>query len=183
MGEKRLSALPVEQKIKLKPGDFFATQNPQGLGVAICLAQCLKSQDGRAEYGHTGVIITEGGLTFEALWKVKMQNLFEAYKGQKVLIARWKGMNQETFQKGYDSIKNELGRIYPIHRLILHALGLARWIHFLGVKVCSEITKCFFVNAGACTLAGKSYYGVTPDNIVDEIRISKHFDIMYEGII
>ena len=39
----------------------------------------------------------------------------------------------------------------------------------------------FLINAGAEILAGKNYWGVTPDNLVDEWRISKYFDIIFEG--
>ncbi len=170
-------------KLLLAPGDVFSTKNPQGLGRAICIAEAAKSQDGTAEYGHSGIIQDPAGKTFEAVWKIAEQNLFEAYKGQKVVIARWQGMTPEAFKKGIDSVYPLLGRSYPYHRLLLHALGLGRFVHYLHTPVCSELTAQFLIAAGAITLAGQNFWGITPDNLVDEWRISKYFDIIYEEIL
>ncbi|MDD4060463.1 MAG: hypothetical protein PHW08_07170 [Kiritimatiellae bacterium] len=165
----------------LAPGDVFASKNPQGLGRAICLAQQMQSPDGEAEYSHTGIILDAQGTTLEALWRVRRQNLFSAYKGNKVLVARWKGMTDKAFRAGFASVADQEGRMYPFHRLALHVVGLAGFVHFLGVKVCSEITDCFQYHAGITTLRREKYYGVTPDELVDEWRISRHFDIVFEG--
>jgi hypothetical protein len=169
--------------IIISPGDVFGTSNPQGLGRPICLAESLKSQDGKAEYGHTGILTNIHADTIEALWSIKSQNFFEAYKGQKAIIARWTGMNPGAYQRGYEAIKPQIGRWYPVHRLILHFLGLAKFVHFLNIPVCSELTAMFLIKAGAPTIAGDNCWGITPDNLVDEWRISKHFDIVFEGIV
>lgn len=169
--------------IILKPGDVFASKNPQGLGRAILIAQCFKSADQKAEYGHTGIIMDEAGTTLEAVWSIKQQNIYDAYRGMKVLVARWHGMNPVTFKSGYDSVKGQIGRMYPYHRLILHAIGLARWIHWLKTPVCSELTSMFLIHAGAITLEGAKPWGATPDSLVDEWRISKYFDVLFEGVL
>ena len=36
----------MDKSIEIRPGDVFASRNPQGLGSAILLAQRLKSLDG-----------------------------------------------------------------------------------------------------------------------------------------
>lgn len=166
----------------LRPGDVFATSNPNGLGAAICLAEKLKSPDGEADYGHTGIIQTVEGKTLEAVWKIQEQNLFEAYKGDRVLIARFAGSeNAWSLRKGFEAVNPLKNRIYPFHRLFLHAIGLARWVHWLKTPVCSELTAMFLISAGVPMSCGKNYWGITPDNLVDEWRISKHFDIIFEG--
>lgn len=170
-------------EFSLQPGDVFATKNPQGLGKLICVGQSIKSQDGSAEYGHSGIITDEHGKTFEAVWTIAEQNLFEAYKGQKAVIARWQGMTPEVFKNGFAAVYPLLGRTYPYHRLILHLLGLGRWVHIVHTPVCSELTAQFLISAGAITLGGENFWGITPDNLVDEWRISRHFDILFEGII
>jgi hypothetical protein len=167
-------------KIDLRPGDVFASRNPQGLGSMILLAQKMKSADGEAEYGHTGVILTPEGTTFEALWTIRRQSLFEAYKGQQVLVARHEDMSPEAFQGGFQAVLPQEGRPYPLYRLVLHLFGLGK-VHVEGQEVCSEITAHFLVSAGATTLGGKNWFGITPDNLVDEWRISKHFEIVFEG--
>jgi hypothetical protein len=92
-------------------------------------------------------------------------------------------MNPETFKKGFDSVYPLLGRTYPYQRLLLHALGLAKWVHFLKVPVCSELTAMFLINAGAITLEGKNFWGVTPNYLVEEWRISKYIDVIFEGVL
>ena len=168
--------------MQLQPGDIFASCNPQSLGRLIDWVETLRSHDNDAEYGHTGVIIKADGTTVEALWSISSQNLFKDYKGQKVLIARWNGMTPEAYQKGFDSIKGHIGSTYPYYRLLLHALGIGKFIHF-KTPVCSELTQKFLINAGATTISGKTFWGLTPDNLVDEWRVSRHFSILYEGII
>ncbi|MDD5170842.1 MAG: hypothetical protein PHN75_18650 [Syntrophales bacterium] len=169
--------------VLLMPGDVFATQNPQGLGKAICLMEAARSLDGKAEYGHSGIIQDAHGKTFEAVWHIAEQNLFDSYKGTKTIIARWKGMNPECFKKGFDSVYPLLGRDYPWQRLVLHLCGLARWVHLLKVPVCSELTAQFLINCGAIMLSDKEFWGINPDNLVDEWRISKYFDVIFEGVI
>jgi len=169
-------------KPTLCPGDVFASRNPQGLGSAILLAQRLKSLDGKAEYGHTGIILNAAGDTFEALWTIKSQKFFEGYKGDQVLVARWRGMDGNSFRRGFEAVVPQAGRGYPWYRLLLHLIGLPK-IHVDGQEVCSELTAHFLVAAGAQILSGKRWAGVTPDYLVDEWRISKHFDIVFEGVL
>jgi hypothetical protein len=168
--------------IILKQGDVFASSNPQSLGKAISAIERLRSHDNKAEYGHTGIIIKPDGTTVEAVWTIGSQNLFNEYKGQKVLIARWAGMNTDTYQKGFDAIKGHIGSTYPYYRLLMHFLGLGKFIHF-STPVCSELTEKFLINCGAVTISGKNFWGLNPDDLVDEWRISRHFDVIFEGVI
>lgn len=166
--------------IELKSGDIFASSLPGILGTLIKGAEKIQSHDSEASYSHTGVILNWEGTTFEALWKISRQNLWDAYQGTNVLIARYKDMNQAAFNRGFNSIKVQEGKIYPVTRLLLHALNLAK-IHLPNRMVCSELTACFLIMAGAQTMGGRNPYGITPDELVDEWRISKYFDIIYEG--
>ena len=169
-------------KIELNRGDVFASSNPQSLGRMINFVQRLKSKDNESTYGHTGIIVDGCGTTIEAVWKIETQNLFEDYKGQKVLIARWKGMDKDNFLKGFGAITEHFGATYPYYRLFMHALGIGKFIHF-KTPVCSEFTQKFLVSCGAKTLAGNNWWGINPDDLVDEWRISEHFDIIFEGVI
>ena len=169
--------------MELKAGDVFASKNPQGLGKLILMAERIKSQDQKAEYGHCGIIINSGGNTLECVFHVQSQNLFDAYKGQKVIIARWVGMTPEKFQQGYNAIKDQIGKVYPWYRLVLYVVGLARWIQLSDVPVCSEYEDKFEYCCGVPTLSDGHYWGVTPDNKVDEWRISKWMNIVFEGVL
>lgn len=166
--------------IELKAGDVFATDLGGTLGTLIKAGERVHSQDAQAFYSHAGVILDWEGTTFEALWTVKRQNLWKAYAGANVIIARWKAMNDIAFERGFRVIQTQEGKIYPVHRLFLHALDVAK-LHIGTRKVCSELTSCFQMMAGMITQAGGNCYGVTPDNLIDEWRISKYVDIIYEG--
>jgi len=166
--------------ITLKQGDIFASSNPQSLGKAINFIQRIRAKDNQSMYGHTGIIIKPDGITVEAVWSICSQNLFKEYTGKKVLIARWTGMNADTYQKGFDAIKGHIGSTYPYYRLLMHFLGLGKFIHF-KTPVCSELTEKFLINCGAVTISGKNFWGLNPDDLVDEWRISKYFDVIYEG--
>ncbi len=168
--------------IKVRPGDVFASSLPGVFGWMIRLGQKVQSADSEASYSHTGIILDSAGKTYEALWTVRSQNLFEAYRNNNVLIARYKGMDSPAFNRGYKIVKTQEGKIYPAWRLFLHALNIGK-IHIANRQVCSELTALFLIMAGAQTLGGRNCYGITPDELVDEWRISKYFSIVYEGII
>jgi hypothetical protein len=169
--------------ITLMPGDVFATANPQSLGKIIRFMEAFRSESKCAEYSHAGIILNSKGTTLEAVWRIEEQNLLTDYKGSKVIIARWDGMTPFNFQKGFDSVKDELGMTYPYYRLFLHFIGLASWIHLGKDTVCSELVEKFLINAGAILIAGKNWYGLNPQELVDEWRISKYFNVIFEGVI
>lgn len=175
-----MNGIDVE-KLDLQPGDVFATANPQALGWIINLAQKVQSDDGESTYGHAGIITSPAGETFEALWKIRKNNL-KAYVGKRVVIARWKAMTPAAFEKGWQAVKVQEGQWYPFGRLFLHLLGMPK-VHLPNREVCSELTCHFLISAGATVRSGCNWYGVNPDELVDEWRISKHFDILYEGIL
>ena len=173
------ASLPI-----ILPGDVFGTRNPQSLGRAIICVEAWKAEALCAEYSHAGIILNSAGATFEAVWHIETQNIFEAYKGQRVIIARWHGMCPDAFAKGWSAVKDEAGMTYPYCRLALHLLGLAKWIHFGKGTVCSELAEKFLINAGyTMGLAGRNWWGLSPQELVDEWRISNYINVIYEGII
>jgi hypothetical protein len=169
--------------IALQPGDVFATRNPQSLGKLIMFVEAAKDESKTAEYSHAGIIQDSKGKTLEAVWHIEEQNIFTDYKGSKVIIARWNGMTVDNYRKGWDSVKGEIGMTYPYYRLLLHLVGLASFIHLGSDTVCSELAEKFLINAGAIMIAGKNWWGLTPQELVDEWRISKYFDVIWEGTI
>jgi hypothetical protein len=172
----------------LCPGDEFATKNPMALGMAINLIQKAKSVDNESTYTHTGIIMDIHGATLEALWTVKSQNLWDAYKGEKVLISRNINMSLPVFVAGIAKIREHIGQWYPAPRLLLHLIGLAKVIHWDRI-VCSELTAKF--EAGCAEYLGpdraagfmRNYYGVNPDNLVDRWQISRYYETVFEGVV
>jgi hypothetical protein len=170
------------------PGDEFATRNPMALGAVINFVQRAKAADDESAYTHTGIVLAHDGTTLEALWKVKRQNLWEAYRGERVLIVRNLAMTQALFSAGVDAVIPHFGQWYPAHRLMLHLAGIAKWIHWKRL-VCSELTAKF--EAGCAAALGedraagflRNYYGITPDDLTDRWRMSRHYLTVFEGVL
>jgi hypothetical protein len=158
------------------------------LGAVINITQAAKAVDNESQYSHTGIITDPFGATIEALWTVKSQNLWEAYRGVKVLVVRNVYMQPEVYAAGFEKIRQHLGQWYPAHRLLLHLVGLAKWIHWDRI-VCSELTAKFETGCaeflGPDRAAGflRNYYGVNPDNLVDRWRESRYYEIVFEGVV
>jgi len=165
----------------LKSGDIFCTKNPMWLGKAIIFVEKLHAADNQAEYSHSGIILNEAGCTFEALWTNKKQNIFDAYKGVKVLIGRHKNMTPEAYDKGWDKVKNHEGQWYAGHRLFFFFIPfVAKYIN-LGLGVCSELTAKFL--AGSGVMENFYWKGKNPDHIADMIHKWKDWEIIFEGIL
>lgn len=175
--------------IRLLPGDEFVTKNPMALGVAINIVQKATSVDNESTYTHAGIITEADGTTLESLWTVNSQNIWEAYSGEKVLIARNINMTPAVFAAGFAKIKKHIGQWYPVPRLFLHLLHIAKWVHWDHV-VCSELvakfeTGCATFLADADKTSGflHNWYGVNPDDLTDRWRLGRYYDIVFEGIV
>lgn len=158
------------------------------LGKMINIVQQIKAYDNQSEYTHTGIIVDPHGATLEALWTVKTQNLFDAYKGQKVLIVRNIHMTLPVFIAGLAKIRPHIGQWYPIHRLLLYLIGVAKWIHWDGI-VCSELAAKF--ETGCAEYLGdddasgfmRNHYGVNPNHLAGRWAISRFYQTVFEGIV
>lgn len=172
----------------LCPGDEFATKNPMALGAVINFVQKAKSADNESTYSHTGIITDPYGATLESLWTVKSQILWEAYKGARVLVVRNIHMDPYVYAAGFEKIREHIGQWYPVPRLLLHLIGMGKWIHWDRV-VCSELTAKFETGCaeylGLDRAAGfmRNHYGVNPDNLTDRWRESRNYETIFEGVV
>ena len=164
-------------KAELKAGDLFAVNSPNLLGKCIRFIEKLWAWDREAAYNHAGVIIGQDGSTMEALLTFRISSL-DKYRGQKILIVRHKEMTFEKFSQGLYALNGEIGRVYPVYRLVLFLIPPLAKISTFGRGVCSEQTAKFLCAAGF----GNVKFGITPDNLADLWRESKSMDIIFEGI-
>lgn len=161
--------------MKLRKGDVFAVRTNSALAGMINFCQRIWSWDSESKYNHAGIIIGEDGETFESLVRIGRYNLSQ-YEGQRILIARHREMDDLKFEYGFLKVKDLDGAVYPVLRLLLHLLRLAKYVHW-KYPVCSELVGKFLNAAGLW----RKWWGVNPDNLADVWAISKYYDIVFEG--
>jgi hypothetical protein len=163
--------------LKLQKGDGFVVKTAGWISAPIRWVEKWKSLDSEATYNHAGIIVSETGETFESLERIDHYKLSN-YKGCQVLIFRRVEMSNDLYQKGWEGIKTYDGKIYPAWRFVLFLLSIAKWLHFT-YPVCSEL---LFMFECKCGLRVK-WAGYSPDNIADEVKISKFYLIKFEGVL
>lgn len=159
----------------LEPGMAFAVCSDGWLAWAINVCQAAKATDNESTYNHAGLITSQDGTTFEALGRIRYGNL-AGYKGRKIIVVWHKEMTEARFNDGFKAIKTLEGAIYPAPRLALHLIGLAKFVHW-RYPVCSELVAKFEFDAGL----RRNWWGINPDNLADEWKISRHYDVVFEG--
>lgn len=168
--------------VKVQLGDLAAVKTETAGGGFIIVKDWALSPDNEAIYSHTLIIADEHGATFEARPSrgLSYYSLYD-YIGHQVLIVRPKVCNKDK-KVALDTITAKLkGKPYPKIRILLHAISrpLAKWFH-LGVPVCSESTAFYAFLMG---IGDNNYFGRTPDMEADRWEDSKHFYVVYEGIL
>jgi len=170
-------------KISLCPGDIFLSRNPMRFGKTICFMERIWSKDNCAEYGHSGIVTSTRGRVLESSWKVQIGNL-KHYEYKKVLIARYKFIKPDKFKFALETVaRKHLGQWYPVHRLLLHALNIAQFVHWKKVT-CAELTVQFLhlLCRDENLYEFEHWYGWTPDDLHDVFRRwTGFFDIIFEG--
>jgi hypothetical protein len=164
--------------MKLQAGDVFVVKGDTSVAYLIRMFGKFWSSDGECTYNHAGIVLDSEGNTFESKNKIDHYNL-DQYRGSQIMIVRHKKMSKSRFGKGWESIKHLDGVSYPWWRLGLHLFHLARFFNRSGIPVCSELVGMF---ENACGLR-KTFWGLSPDNLADEWRISRYYDIVYDGVL
>jgi hypothetical protein len=161
---------------KLQQGDCFVVKTDGWVSAPIRFIEKWQSLDGEATYNHAGIIVSDTGQTFESLEKIDHYKL-DDYKGCQILIFRRIEMTQGLFWPAYKSVLKYDGKVYPAWRMPLFILRIAKWFRWT-FPVCSELVMMFECGCGL----RKKWAGYSPDNIADEVRISKFYQIKFEGV-
>ena len=165
--------------IDLKPGDPFCVRYPSLLAPVTSL---FEKKDPGADplYTHSGVITDSKGAIIESVWKVRLANLKE-YAGCPIIIGRFRGMDNDRFNAGLVRILPHLGETYPVYRLVLSALGIARLVH--GWKdECSELVA-EFLGAATGIKEFQNQFGWTPAGLADVIERWSTFEMVFKGVL
>lgn len=161
--------------IKLEKGDCFVVRTDGLISAPIRWIEKAQDLDCEATYNHAGIVVNPNGQTFESLERIDHYSIAD-YVGSQILVFRHVEMTNELFEQGWNSIKKYEGNIYPAWRFVLFLLRVAKWLHFT-YPVCSELVWMFECDCGL----RKRWAGYTPDDIADEVHISKYYQIKYEG--
>ena len=182
----------------VKRGDVLLTSNPDGLGNVITWFQNLQGDP--SIYTHAALFPYDAlPKIYEANGTLDIKNITQ-YIGYKICIIRHKFMTDEAYRKGFREIKDNVGQIYPWHRLLL--IGLDNGFNWLFKKlrfkfrskiariisrdrpVCSEWVVQFFNSAYIKMgfVNGECWQGKSPDDI-DDARIAhpELWETVYEG--
>ena len=183
-----------------EPGDILLTCNPAGLGKLINFGQGIEDGGQTSKYGHVAIFAKRVGTQwitsaeiFESVMRIS-KNSINNYHEQDICVIRHTKMTQKKFYKGREEILDNIGQIYPVHRIVLHGFDMINsWIKravfrrkaplkFRYMKlmpmdwpVCSELGAQFIHTAG---LQGgwerkkKGWRGVNPDDF-DDARINR----------
>jgi hypothetical protein len=162
--------------IELRPGDQGCVHSDGTIPDLINLFQMGLNPDHNSVYSHAFTLTDSNGNTFESRKKIGHYHI-DDYIGMPMVIARHKLMTPELFQRGYDYVKVHDGATYPYMRLVLHALRLAKYIHWKH-PVCAELNDKIEVGC----LLRTDWWGVNPDNLSDRWhRETGLYEILYEG--
>lgn len=182
--ESGLEAKGKIENLCLRFGDVFCTGHPMWFGRVIQTIQAFWSKDGKAIYSHSGIILDEAGITFEALMTYRCQNLFEAYAGVPTIIARPKepdvGWQQDPAAAAYELFEKYNRKWYPGWRLLLHVFPPLAKISLIDMPVCSELTALYEKAIGVREYPA---FGTNPDTLADEWKKWKSFDVIFEGVL
>lgn len=174
--------------VQVQTGDTFCSASPWIIGRwIVAVSAWWLSADAHAVYGHSGIITSNDGDTIEALWRVRSRNIYEAFSGQQIVIARplkdLEGFYVTAIDKS-EAVKQIImdhhKTLYPWWRIPLNLIPpLARKFATKKYVVCSEMTAKF---AWLIGVRHNQYPGTTPDQLSDEFhRWKQQYEIIYEG--
>ena len=200
--------------LSARPGDILLTKNPAGIGRLINFGQQLED-GGNSNFGHVAIVASEerkergpkyyrvDGNIYESVMTIS-KNHVKKYGGKECCVLRHREMDPRKYYKGLAEVKDNLGQIYPAHRIVLHGLDMINaWIKrkvsrsskplkFRYMKlmpldwpVCSELGAQFIHAAG---LQGgwedrkAGWRGVNPDDFYDCAVINPaRWELVLEG--
>lgn len=195
-----MAIIGCDELVKLlKPGDILLTRNPAGLGKAINWAQQIGQGD-QSEFGHIAIVVRNpetdkvDGTIAESVKKISYNHACD-YLGARICIMRHKGMTAYRYAQGMKEIVDNIGQIYPAHRLVVHLVDACRawfvrkisggkvgapWFRWSSLMVmdwpvCSELGAQFMLSSGlesGLPYDGMDWRGVNPDHF-DDARLSR----------
>lgn len=190
----------------VKPGDIGLTASTDStMGKLIQFGQRIDEGDD-SKYGHAFIFAKNPGTKFKIDGTIYesvvtlSKNHASKYYGRPICIIRHRHMSEDKFFLGREEILDNLGQVYPAHRLALHGVDMinswvCRTIFRCELKfkisrlapldwpVCSEYAAQFIRKARLETGWGDFWRGVNPD-LIDNTRTKRTdlYETVLEGI-
>lgn len=189
-----MNEITISELIKIvQPGDVLMTSGTTLLSRLIRWSQQLAGDP--AKYTHIALFglkdTINNGYIYEAYKDLNLHEL-KQYIGYDVCVIRNVDMNLLKFKTRLFEIENNLGQIYPYHRLFFHLIdGCANWIlRNLNLKSRAKIAKMINFDRPVCSewVAQifnedfEKWAGVVPDDF-DDKRLQNHnrWKTIFEG--
>ena len=161
----------------LVSGDILLLSGKRWDSRTIRWFQSLWAKDGRVDYDHAAVVVSKDVLFEATTPTIGLYNIEpEHYLGSTVKVFRCNGMTFARAVEGRKYIFKLSGLKYPVYRLFLFALRLARFIHWKRM-VCSEVAAKFLTDAGFYD----RWWGVDVDQLHDYMESDSRFVVVFEG--
>jgi len=184
-----------EYKQRAMPGDILLIRSNSLIGKLINFGQ--KMEDGHSRFTHVAIaswkkdstLFHVGEKVYESVRRIGLNHI-RKYDGCEIAVIRYAGMTKEKYLYGIKEVVNNIGQIYPAHRIIFHGLDMInKWIkrkvfrsekpllfHYVNFEiydwpVCSELAAQFLYAAGLEggweNKKGKRIKGINPDDFDD----------------
>ena len=166
--------------LKLKAGDCFLVHSHDWLAKAIDAVEAFWDFGNRRLYSHAGIIVQDNGLTIEALQPRVTSRFFPVeYRDHQVMVVRYTKLTEQQLEVGLGAAYSHYRELYPYWRLPLELLRIGKFIHWDSV-VCSELVAQFLHYIGAREYL---WFGVDPEDLEDEFRHWRDYEIIFEGML
>jgi len=136
--------------------------------------------DGKATIIHVGIIITDAGDVLETTsGETTIDDLAKVYAGSLITIMRWDGMTPERAQAAYQAVQGQVGKPYPIGRLLTAWLGIPGHDAKSAAMECDVLAAFYEVGAGA--KLQQDPWDYLPESLYRELLSSPSWKVVFTG--
>lgn len=162
------------------------------LSKAILLHERAQDRKFKPTRSHAELFVGLAGQTFAARWRTReRKNGLADYIGSPITIGYpVKGIPLKAFASawGRSEMDSFDGNIYPVHRILMQALGtwFLPWVTRIGLgsfAMCSEVVAKFYADGLRYREFSAGWRGWTPSDLEYLVRYGDAFEIVFDGIL
>lgn len=198
---RRVCSLDTFLDLMVQPGDICLTQGRAFMSKAIRFGQALEDGGQPSYFNHVLGFTTTRGIIIESVRTIRENTFAKFYLNTPLLVLRHQGLTPELYDRGIKEVQDNLGMVYPAHRIAFHAVDML-WAHGWQMvtgrpwrkhmlarvatdwPVCSELWAQFVLAAGLPLglELGERWQGVNPDHWFDALWVpGTQYKVVYAG--